>query len=206
MKDMPKNMPPTGGMQMKMYAVKMYGISNGSNMATYMECPECQKAIDDSMRQQMHQYVKNMTTSLIRSALGGPESALSGALSNAIMNPAAQQAMAKKVVEKGEQEASMNQWTCRGGMVEKPDKTSPPNLLNAKATGKAKVGAEDANTYQFSIKDEDSKKEMPMTLYVSASSGLPLKVEMSQPEGNMAMEYYDFNAPIQIDVPDCMKK
>ena len=53
---------------------------------------------------------------------------------------------------------------------------------------------------------EQSKKEMPMTLYVSTSSGLPLKIEMSQREGSMCMEYYDFNAPITIDVPACLKK
>jgi hypothetical protein len=33
-----------------------------------------------------------------------------------------------------------------------------------------------------------------------------LRIEMTQPEGSMSVEYYDFDAPITIDVPECMKK
>jgi hypothetical protein len=206
MKDMPQNMPPMGSMQMKMLPLKIYGISNGSGFATYLDCPDCQKAIDDSMRQQMREYLKNMSSSLIRSALGGPTSALTGVLTQALMNPALQQKLVEKTLAKEEREASLNQWTCRDAKPEKADTASPPHLLNAKATGKAKVGSEAANSYEFSIQDEESRMEMPVTLYVSASSGLPLKLEMSQPEATMVMEYYDFDAPIQIEVPGCMKK
>jgi hypothetical protein len=205
MKNMPKNMPPMGSMQVKAIRMKMYGVSNGSRMATFLDCPECQQAIDDSMRQQMRQFLKDMTMSLLRSSAGGPEAAIGPAITTAIA-PALQETVGRTILEKEEKEASLNQWTCRDAKVKQSDKAHSPNLMNAKATGTAMVGGEKARTYNFSVADEQSKKEMPMTLYVSASTGLPLKIEMSQPEGSMCMEYYDFNAPITIDVPACMKE
>jgi hypothetical protein len=205
MKNMPKNMPPMGSMQMKSYRMTMYGVSNGTAMATYLDCPECQQAIDDSMRQQMSQYMKDLTTSLLRSLEGGPTSFLGHAVTSAIM-PALEQAAAKKMIEQEESGASLNRWTCRDVKKDPSAPTSPPSLMNAKATGRALVGPEEAKTYSFSVLDEQSQKEVPMILYVSAASGLPLKIEMTQPEGSLVVEYYDFDAPITIDVPECMKR
>jgi hypothetical protein len=201
MKNMPQNVPPMGSVQMKAYRMKMYGVSNGSGFATYLDCPECQQAIDDAMRQQMREYLKNLTLSLVTSVEGGPTALITLAMISAAEIP-----IEKKILEKEEEGARLNQWKCRDAKVERSDKTSSPNLMNAKATGKAMVGAEEAKSYVFSVVDENSRKEMPMTLCVSASSGLPLKIAMSQPQGTMIMEYYDFNAPVTIDLPDCMKK
>jgi hypothetical protein len=114
-------------------------------------------------------------------------------------------AVAQEMVAQEEKEVSLNQWTCRNAKVEGSNKKSSSSLKDVKATGKAMVGAEEARSYRFSVMDENSRKEMPVTLYVSASTGLPLKIEMSQPQGSMVMEYYDFNAPIAIDLPACMK-
>jgi hypothetical protein len=206
MKSMAKNMPPTGGgMPMpKMLQVKMYGVTTAGGMATYMDCPECEKAMDDSMRKQMEEAHKQMAKSLLRTALGGPEGLLSSAVQAA--SQAAFEAAAPKMIEQQKQQAGLNRWECRRGALEKPAATARPNFLHLKAGGNAKVGTEEAKTYQFAVMDESSHQEMPMTLYVSASSGLPLKIEMNRAEGSMSMEYYDVNAPIDIPVPDCLKK
>jgi hypothetical protein len=45
--------------------MKMYGVSNESGFATYLDCPECQQAIDEAMRQQLREYMKNLTLSLL---------------------------------------------------------------------------------------------------------------------------------------------
>jgi len=208
MKNMAKNMAPgggMGGMMPKVTQVKMYGVTTAAGMATYMDCPDCEKSMDESMRKQLEEQRKQMAQNLLRTALGGPEGLVSAAVGAA--SEAAFEAAAPKVMEHEKQQASLNRWECRGG-AEKPAAaaTTRPNFLHVKAGGTSKVGAEDAKTYQFSVMDESSHKEMPMTLYVSASSGLPLKIEMSQPEGSMSMEYYDVNAPIDIPVPDCLKK
>jgi len=94
-------------------------------------------------------------------------------------------------------------WNAR---VSSGSAATQPNFLHVKAGGNAKVGAEEARTYQFSVMDASSHQEVPLTLYVSASSGLPLKIEMNRPEGSMGMEYYDVNAPLDIPIPDCLKK
>jgi hypothetical protein len=204
MKNMPQGMPP-GGMPIKTYRMKMYGISDGSRMATYLDCTACQKAIDEAMKQQMRQFLKDLTMSLLRSIAGGPQSAIAPAITSVIA-PVLQESVGRMMIEKEEKAASLNQWTCRDAKVEKSGEASPRKLMNAEAAGTATVGAEKAKTYRFSVMDEESGREVPMTLYVSASSGLPLKIEMSQPEGSVSMEYYDIDAPITIEVPACMKK
>jgi hypothetical protein len=201
-----KNMPPgggMGGMMPKVTQVKMYGVTTAAGMATYMDCPDCEKSMDESMRRQLEEQRKRMAKNLLRTALGGTEGLVSAAVAGA--SEAAFEAAAPKMMAHEKQQASLNRWECRGG-AEKPAAPTHPNFLHAKATGSAKVGAEEAKTYQFSVADESSHQEMPMTLYVSASSGLPLRIEMSQPEGSMSMEYYDVNAPIDIPVPDCLRK
>jgi hypothetical protein len=202
-----KNMPPgggMGGMMPKVTQVKMYGVTTAAGMATYMDCPDCEKSMDESMRRQLEEQRKRMAKNLLRTALGGPEGLVSAAVAGA--SEAAFEAVAPKAMEHEKQEASLNRWECRGGAEKPAAAVTRPNFLHVKAGGTAKVGAEDARTYQFSVMDESSHKEMPMTLYVSASSGLPLRIEMSQPEGSMSMEYYDVNAPIDIPVPDCLRK
>jgi hypothetical protein len=204
MKKMAKGMPPMGGgMPMKVTPVKMYGVSTAAGMATYMDCPECEKAMDDAMRQQLEQAREQMARNLVRTVLGGPEGLASAAIAAA--SEAATEAVAPKVMEHEKQQVGLNRWECRGG-AEKPAAATRPSFLHARATGSAKVGTEDAKTYQFSVTDESSHQEMPMTLYVSASSGLPLKIEMSRPEASMSVEYYDVNAPLDIPVPDCLKR
>ncbi len=206
MRNMGKNMPPAGsmaGMMPKVTQVKMYGVTTAAGMATYLDCPDCEKSMDESMRRQLEEQRKQMAKNLLRTALGGPEGLISAAVGGA--SQAAFEAAAPKIMEHEKQQASLNRWECRGG-AEKPAASTRPDFLHAKAGGAAKVGAEDARTYRFSVTDETSHQEMPMTLYVSASSGLPLKIEMSRPEASMSMEYYDVNVPMSIPVPDCLKK
>jgi hypothetical protein len=206
MKNMAQNMPTMGGMMPKVTQVKMYGVSTAAGTATYMDCPECERSADDSMRRQLEEQRKQMSKSLLRTVLSGPEGLVDAAVGAA--SQAAFEAAAPKMVEHEKQQLGLNRWECRGG-AEKTAAAAAgtrPNFLHVKAGGAAKVGQEDAKTYQFSVMDESSHKEMPMTLYVSASSGLPLKIEMSRPEGSMSMEYYDVNAPIDIPVPDCLKR
>jgi hypothetical protein len=205
MKNMPKNMPPMGGVMPKVTQVKMYGVTTAAGMATYMDCPDCEKSMDEAMRQQLEEQRKQMAKNLLRTVLSGPDGLVSAAVGTA--SETAFEAAAPKMMEHGKQQASLNRWECQGG-AEKPSAaaTTRPNFLHVKAGGTARVGAEETKTYQFSVMDESSHKEMPMTLYVSASSGLPLKIEMSQPEASMSMEYYDVDTAIDIPVPDCLKK
>lgn len=207
MKNMAQTAPPTGGMggmMPKVVPVKMYGVTTAAGMATYIDCPDCEKTMDESMRQQIEQQRKEMAKNLLRTALGGPEGLMGAAASAA--SEAAFEAAAPKVLEHEKQQAGLNRWECRGGAEKAQAAASRPGFLHVKAGGAAKVGAEDAKTYQFSVIDESSHQEMPMTLYVSISSGLPLKIEMNRPEASVKMEYYDVNATIDIPVPACLGK
>ena len=146
-----------------------------------------------------------MTKNLLHSLLQGPQAFVMAA-ADTVLSQTLLSTLMQKQIQKEEQLMSLNQWTCRDVKIEKPDKTTPPNFLNVKAGDKATVGSEEAKTYTFSVQDEQSQKEMPVTLYVSAASGLPLKIEMNQPEGSVTLEYYDVDAPMNIEIPDCMKK
>ena len=194
-----------GGPQMpKMVQVPMYAVTNGNHVATYLDCVECEKKIDDSMKEQLKKIEESMATNLLKNLLSGPTGWIGAGVQAA--SDAAEMAAMPKLTKKVEEEMSLNRWKCRerkeGASATKSDASFP----NAKALGTEKVGTEDAKTYQFDVTDQNTQQTMPVKLYVSASSGLPMKMEMTMQQGTMTMEMYDLNAPINIDLPDCMKK
>lgn len=200
-----QQMQQGGGSQMpQMVYVKMYGVSQGDKAATYMDCVECEKKINESMKKQLDDFAKEMTRSLLSSVLQGPQ-ALAMHLADQVLNKTIGNAVMQAQVNKEKEMMSLNRWTCRNRTEEGIEKQAAPSFPNAKALGTEKVGSEDAKTYQFDVTDQNTQQTMPVKLYVSAASGTPLKMEMSQKEGSITMEFYDFNSDIKIDVPDCMK-
>jgi len=194
-----------GGSQMpQILPVKMYAVTNGNRGATYLDCVECEKKINESMKQQLKQIEQTMAKSLLSNILSGPTGWIGGVVQEA--SSAAQMAAMPKLVEKEEGEMSLNRWKCRERKEGEQAKAGEISFPNAKALGTEKVGTEDAKTYQFDASDQNSQPTVPVKLYVSAASGMPIKMEISQQQGNMTMEFYDFNAPINIELPDCMKK
>jgi hypothetical protein len=117
---------------------------------------------------------------------------------------AAQTGMTHAGVERGKQHVSLNRWTCRRVEALAGDRASPP-IKNARLLGTGQTGDRAARIYEFSITDAGTGAAMPIKAFVATDSGLPVRLEATTSEGGMVMEYYDFDAPITIALPDCMK-
>ncbi|MFN3285866.1 MAG: hypothetical protein ACK45F_06250 [bacterium] len=66
----------------------------------------------------------------------------------------------------------------------------------------AQVGGERTRTYRYWF---GTRLESVMRLYVSVRTGLPRRLEMLDARGRteVTVDYGDFNAPIQIELPPC---
>jgi hypothetical protein len=54
-------------------------------------------------------------------------------------------------------------------------------------------------TYTFQMRGQASKQ----TLFVGAANGLPRRIVVATPRGDETMDYYDYGAPIQFNLPPC---
>jgi hypothetical protein len=191
-------------------------VSQANKLATYIDCQDCEKQMDDMteqmLRMQAEQAAKTATMDIIKSAAGAaltgnPVDLIRSIMTDVEANAAASEALAHKYEKKGKSDLGLNQWKCRDrtAAVESSDQTTLPPMKDLTALPDETAGSEMAKVYQFTMVDEGSNREMQIKFYASATTGMPMKFVMTQPEGTMNMEYSDFDAPIKIEIPDCMK-
>ena len=115
--------------------------------------------------------------------------------------------------EFGKQQMSLNRWKCRdtgSAVTPQPTADQRPPFHDVKYLGEQNVDGVAARAYQLTVDDASSGKSYPVTYYAAAKTGLPMKMQMKIDAGqgmggSVSLEYFDFDVPIQIDVPDCMK-
>jgi outer membrane lipoprotein-sorting protein len=97
-------------------------------------------------------------------------------------------------------------WQCVPGAGQTAEKTAP-QLTGLRPVTDQKVGETSALAYEFFV-NENGKSQGPVRLLVAKDSGLPVRMEMTDPQGHgsVHMDYTDFNKTTQIEVPDCLSK
>jgi hypothetical protein len=83
--------------------------------------------------------------------------------------------------------------------------TGPPPLTDLRTIGDQAVAGTPATAYEFYTRSGD-RLQGPVRLYVAKDSGLPLRVEMTDPQGrgSMHMDYTDIGHPGDIEIPPCL--
>lgn len=203
-------MPMMKNYQIKFFDAKLISVTKGPTLATYLDAPEVEREADKIVRQQLAmqaaQWASSMVSNIAGAVAGGPVGMISAAIEMGIMNPATQAAMAQaQSHNKMKEEVGVNRWKCRPFEPQKGVGTQQPPVKDAKFLGTGQTAGQSAKIYQFTARDASTKMDLPVTVFVSAGSGLPLRMELSMKEGGMAMDYYDIDAPIKIERPDCMK-
>jgi hypothetical protein len=96
---------------------------------------------------------------------------------------------------------SLFQWDCRPIPGSRPGEMS----VDVSAAGTSRVGSTDARKYLRRMRAGNDA--VTVAVYVDVSTGLPLREEALDPQGRpqWVMEYIDLGAPIQFDVPACVK-
>jgi len=185
-------------------------------VATYVDCKECEANQDAAMHEMLAKQAGAMARGLVSEVIGSLAAGPLG-IAGAVISAArvgAERSMLQGAAASMKENLSLNRWTCRDLGLPAPsaqeNATALPSFQNAQFLGERQVGEETVRAYQVEIADQSSGKTSPMTVYTSVKSGLPLKIEMRMDSGegpstSMTTEYYDFDVPIQIDVPDCLK-
>ncbi len=101
----------------------------------------------------------------------------------------------------------MFEWKCLKGSNQQPvDKTALPPLTDLKEIGGQSMDGTPVSAYEFYVKEKD-QFHGPMHMYVGKESGLPMRIEMLDPQmrgASMKMDYFDFDKGGEIEVPACL--
>jgi len=83
MQEMQQQMQQGGPHMPQMLYVKMYAVRNGNHVATYEDCVECEKKIDEQMKQQLKNIEETMAKSMLGNILSGPSGWISAGVEQA---------------------------------------------------------------------------------------------------------------------------
>lgn len=172
-----------------------------ARLITSPAVPRLLKRADQMLDMQMAMMEKQAATSIAQALAQGPLGAISAAVqgASAAASMAGAMAMKKKAHE-------FFSWQCVPGAGQPAEKTTP-QLTGLRAAADQKVGETNAAAYEFFV-NENGKSQGPVRLLVAKDSGLPVRMEMTDPQGHgsVHMDYSDFNKEAQIEVPDCLSK
>ena len=155
------------------------------------------RMLDMQMAMMEKQAAMSVAQALAKGPLGPVEAAMQGA--TAAANLAAGMAVKRKAHE-------FFSWQCIDTPQQQNERTAP-QLTGMHTIADQKVGAIEAAAYEFFV-NENGKSQGPVRLLVAKDTGLPLRLDMNDPEGrgSMHMDYLDFGKTAQIEIPDCLGK
>ena len=172
-----------------------------ARLITSPAVPRLLKRGDQMLDMQMAMMEKQAATSIAQALAQGPL----GAISAAVQGASAAASMAEAVALKKKAHEFFS-WQCVPGAGQSTEKTTP-QLTDLHTVADHKVGETAAAAYEFFV-NENGKSQGPVRLLVAKDSGLPLRIEMSDPQGhgNVHMDYTDFSKTAEIEVPECLSK
>jgi hypothetical protein len=172
-----------------------------ARLITSPAVPRLLKRGDQMLDMQMAMMEKQAATSVAQALAQGPLGAISAALQGA----SAAASMAEVVALKRKAREFFS-WQCIPGAGQPAEKAAPqPTGLRAAAD--QKVGETNAAAYEFFV-NENGKSQGPVRLLVAKDSGLPVRLEVTDPQGHgsVHMNYTDFSKTVQIEIPDCLSR
>ncbi len=172
-----------------------------ARLITSPAAPRLLKRSDQMLDMLMGMMEKQAATSVAQALAQGPL----GAISTAMQGAAAAASMAQAVALNRKAHEFFS-WQCVPGAGQSAEKTAP-QLTDLRAIADQKVGETSAAAYEFFV-NEDGKSQGPVRLLVAKDSGLPVRIEMNDPQGHgsVHMDYTDFNKNASIEIPDCLSK
>ena len=172
-----------------------------ARLITSPAVPRLLKRADQMLDMQMAMMEKQAATSIAQALAQGPL----GAISAAVQGASAAASMAGAIALKRKAHEFFS-WQCVPGAGQSTEKTTP-QLTGLRAVADQKMGETNTAAYEFFV-NENGKSQGPVRLFVAKDSGLPVRIEMTDPQGHgsVHMDYTDFSKEVQIEVPDCLSK
>jgi hypothetical protein len=174
----------------------------GARLITSPSLPRIMRYSEQMLAMEMAMLDRQAVTAMAHAAAGGPIGAITAA--NIGAQTAVGNVMAAREFKK---EKEFFSWKCMdklGGGQEASQSQRKNQLTDMRLLGDRAVEGRPATAYEFYVRDGD-KFQGPMHLLVAKDSGLPLRIEMTDPQGRGGMHMdYSFDKIGDIEVPACM--
>jgi hypothetical protein len=172
----------------------------GARLITSPSLPRIMRYSEQMLAMQMAMLDRQAATAMAHAAAQGPIGAISAA--NIGLQMAVGNIMGAREFKK---EKEFFSWKCMpqlGGGQNADKKTN--QLTDMRLLGDQSVGGAVASAYEFYVRDGD-RFQGPMRLLVAKETGLPLRIEMTDPQGRGSMHMdYSYDKITDIEVPACM--
>jgi hypothetical protein len=185
---------------------EMTGVVQGNKAAHLMYSPTATprilKEADAKAAQQLAMMDAMFAQSAVKNAMSGPIGwAVNGV--DAASDAASHIAVARMLKSTHD----LMSWQCQSvdSSLAQAAQNRPP-LTDLKMLGDDNLNGIAVTKYEFYV-HEQGKVEGPIRMSVAKSTGLPARLEMTDPhgQGSMTMDY-DVTTPVNIEIPDCMAK
>ncbi|HVO98638.1 MAG TPA: hypothetical protein VMT15_11255 [Bryobacteraceae bacterium] len=181
-------------------------VTKDGKTASLMSSPAVPRLLaemDAKFAKDMAQLNQMAARAAAQSAMSGPLGWISSGVLAA--STALSDTMAVKMLKKAHE---MFEWQCRAAPKTEPvDHSVPPPLTDLNMMGDQTVDGAAVTTYEFFIKDKDQFRG-PAQIHILKDSGLPMRIELSDPQmrgASIRMDYYDFEKG-DIEIPACIAK
>ncbi len=173
---------------------------HGARLITSQAVPRIMRFSEQMVEMQMAMLDRQAATAIAQAAVSGPLGWIGAA------NMAAQTALGHVMAERGlKKEKEFFSWKCMDKLGGGQEGSERKNLLtDMRLLGDQAVEGKSATAYEFYVRDSE-KFQGPVHLLVAKDSGLPLRIEMTDPQGRGSMHMdYSFDKIGDIEIPACM--
>jgi hypothetical protein len=199
-------------MHMKMPAMDMPGTiddweiravvqnGRGARLITSSAVPRIMKLSAEMLAMQMAMLNQQAGAAIARAAAEGPIGAINAAMITGLTTMA--NIEAPRMLKK---EKDFFSWRCMPQLdTEQSTDQKTNQLTDLRLLGDQSVEGVPATAYEFYVRDGD-QFQGPMHLLVAKDTGLPLRIEMTDPQGHGSMHMdYSFDKITDIEIPACM--
>jgi hypothetical protein len=179
-------------------------VQNGkaARLITSPAVPRLLKLGEAQLQMQMAMLDMQASTAITRAMAGGPMGMMNAGM---IAGTTALAHMQAARLEKKAKDFFSWQCVPGAGGGDTSGQKNPNQLTDLRALGDQAVEGTAAAAYEFYTRERDQLRG-PVRLYVAKDSGLPMRIEMNDPEGrgSMRMDYYDIGKTAEIEIPPCL--
>lgn len=173
----------------------------GARLINSAAVPRLLKAQDANLDMQIA-MMERQAASVVAQAFAGPMGGISAGVAAA--------SMAASLVEAAElrkQAHDFFKWKCLDHAPQQAAHNDTSLLSDLKSLGDQPVDGVPHTAYEFYVRDSQNRLQGPVLLYVAKDSGLPKRIEMTDPQGHGSMQMnYDYGTLPEIEIPECLAK
>jgi hypothetical protein len=173
----------------------------GARLITSSAVPRLLKEMDANLAMQMA-MMERQAASVVAQAFAGPMGGISAAVAGASMAASMVQA-----VELKKEAHDFFKWKCLDNAPQQPTTKNTSLLSDLKKLGDVQLDGAPHTGYEFYVRDAQNRLQGPVRFYVAKDTGLPKRIEMTDPQGRGSMQMnYEYGAVPEIEIPECLAK